>query len=223
MPDVDLSTELRGFQVEPRLLVADYSESDRSNAGFRRAPVHGGVATGSPPDSTSRAPVVQIAVTMLICFIAAFGVMYWQRRSESPANPQQGPEETARPFSPTRSIAQPMPVPQPAAVIVNSANAAVPAMPVSVSFLQYNRRSDEDDPDKTTSTFVGRIWNRSAAPIMVDVVRASATGQSTAQAHLTVDARRVSAFGQNDGVELHPGDTVTLRSDRFADLVVQVH
>jgi hypothetical protein len=71
--------------------------------------------------------------------------------------------------------------------------------------------------------FVGRVWNRSAAPITVDVVRESAGGQSTAQTQLTVDPRRMKPFGQNDGVELHAGDKVTLRSDRFADYVVQVH
>lgn len=233
MPDVDPFAELRSLQVAAYSPGSDAGESGDSTARPRRAAARGGVGAGSPRDPwTSRGQLQAIAVTMLISFVAAFGLMYWQRRAESVAGPERQPEPAARLSSPIPSVASRMTLVPAAAVDENVAKAARrgdsapspnPTMPVTVSFVQYNQPSDEDDPDKPSTVFVGRVWNRGTAPLTVSVVRTSANGQSTAQTQLTVDARRVKGFGQNDGVELHAGDTVTLRSDRFADLLVQVH
>jgi hypothetical protein len=229
MPQVELSAELRTLQAASRPTVADYSyaaeasEKKSRKSFFRSA----GGSSSEPP--TPRTQFVSIAATMLVSFVAAFSLMYTPRPPENLGTTQPAAQATSRPFAPmppaVRTPAQPVAATEHSAgasSVRDSVTSADPALPVKVSFVQYNRPSGGDDPEATVSVVNGRIWNQSADPLTVDVALTSG-GRITAQTQVTTNPRRAAVFGQGDGLQLHSGDTVTLRNPHFADLEVRVN
>lgn len=184
------------------------------------------------PVSRLRSQPVQIAITMVVAFTIAFGLMYRQRRAASP--PPIGftvdVRGSAPPLTPAlmaAPAARPLPLPQ-----LSERVGAVAAdrtqqqwsrpMPVRILFAPG---ALSGDPASGPSEFgiIGRVVSESLKPLTIDIIVTSDKDGSTTHTGITVEPHQVTAFGLDDGLNIHQNDQITLRSARYADLVVRAH
>jgi hypothetical protein len=167
---------------------------------------------------------LSIVVTMAVTFSLSFAIM-WNRRPQVPS----APESTITPVS----AMTPAPVPsrphgghrEPPTVPVGTqaspagspaiqtpAEQALPAMPVALS-VGHNHRHNTTEASMVS-------LSESPVSIQVSIVNPSTHSSSNLRIELAPHSQQY--VGTAEGVELNPGDQVTLKNPSYQDLTQQV-
>ena len=166
-----------------------------------------------------------MALTMLCSFLAAFGVLMWQRKAAEP--PSVGPPSAAGHGSiqtlghgPLSSVQRPEAAPPvPEAVVTRipatdgrtSPNAA-PEMPIE---LHFRRRPD-------LNKVQGSLLNKSENELTVDALIFDPRTNQTSKVQLELAPYKARPFGLDDGLDMLPGDEITLQSAPYRDKVSRI-
>ncbi len=93
-------------------------------------------------------------------------------------------------------------------------------MPVTLYFRRRGFHTDPADRRKINWFMEGRLTNLSEIPMNIEVRAESLGTLSTSQIQIDVAPHTERDFGVDDGLEMHPGDKVTLMSAPYSDMVV---
>jgi hypothetical protein len=93
-------------------------------------------------------------------------------------------------------------------------------MPVTLYFRRRGFHTDPGDRRKINWFMEGRLTNLSEIPMNIEVRAESLGTLSTSQIQIDVAPHTERDFGVDDGLEMHPGDKVTLMSAPYSDMVV---
>jgi hypothetical protein len=169
---------------------------------------------------------LSIAVTMVVTFSLSFAIMWNRRPQES-----SGSESTITPIpamtpalTPIRSqplvghrepstapvAAQTSPTDSPA--VQTPAAQALPAMPVALS-IGHNQRHNTTEASMVS-------LSEGPVALQVSIVNPGTQRSSNLQFELAPHSQQY--FGTAEGVELNPGDQVTLKNPSYQDLTQQV-
>ena len=169
---------------------------------------------------------LSIAVTMVVTFSLSFAIMWNRRPQES-----SGSESTITPIpamtpalTPIRSqplvwhrepstapvAAQTSPTDSPA--VQTPAAQAPPAMPVALS-IGHNQRHN---------TTEASMVSLSEGPVALQVSIVNPGTQRSSNLRFELAPHSQQYFGTAEGVELNPGDQVTLKNPSYQDLTQQV-
>lgn len=175
-------------------------------------------------EERTRRRSLSIMVTMGASFALAFGVMLWQRQppvaTASAVDSVAVPAAAAAPVEPgPPPPPAPAPTPSPATPAAGR-NRPADAMPVTLHFRRRGFHADPGDRTKINWYMQGRVTNLSDTPMNIEVKVESAAALSASQIQIDVGAHAEREFGVDDGLEMHPGDKVTLLSAPYSDLVV---
>jgi hypothetical protein len=170
-----------------------------------------------------------ITLTIIVTFAVSFAFLYWRRESrEAPvlATPSLPSRQVERPPLPPR-----LPAPSVASVeaAVSSPAAAHPKSerksdappPVPVLFKVTRETPDPDQQDSTDVTAaLGEVHlvNSSDKDLAVTVVVTNMATLETSQADVFLAPNAEGRAGPDQGLKLHSGDQITLRSPGFTDL-----
>ena len=169
---------------------------------------------------------LSIVVTMVVTFSLSFAIM-WNRRpqvssgSESTITPVPAMTPApvpvrSRPYGghrepPTAPVgAQASPAGSPA--IQSPGEQALPAMPVALS-IGHNHRHNTTEASMVS-------LSESSVSIQVSIVNSSTHSSSNLRIDLAPHSQQY--VGTAEGVELNPGDQVTLQNPSYQDLTQQV-
>jgi hypothetical protein len=169
---------------------------------------------------------LSIVVTMVVTFSLSFAIM-WNRRPQEPSAlesmltpvPAMTPAPVpvrSRPHGghrdpPTAPVgAQTSPASSPA--VQTPTAQALPAMPVALSIGHNHRR------DTTEASMVS--LSESPVSIQVSIVNSSTHSSSNLRIELAPHSQQY--VGTAEGVELNPGDQVTLQNPSYQDLTQRV-
>jgi hypothetical protein len=158
---------------------------------------------------------VSIGATMLVSFVAALGIMVWQRRHEMTPVPTLG-SSVDRP-APRRLAEAPTPAVLPPATGTPVATAA----PAADASEDLPVRTSLRRPAKLGKTIV-RVYNSSNEPLSLEVRIQSAESGRTVSSMIDLIPFGPATIGGDEGDDLKSGDQVTLRSQSFHDLVIQI-
>jgi hypothetical protein len=173
---------------------------------------------------------LSIAVTMVVTFSLSFAIM-WNRRPQEPSRSASTPESTITPVPamtpapvpvrswppgghrepPTAPVgAQASPAGSPA--VQTPAAQALPAMPVALN-IGHNHRHNTTEASMVS-------LSESPVSIQVSIVNPSTHRSSNLRIELAPHSQQY--IGTAEGVELNPGDQVTLQNPSYQDLTQQV-
>jgi hypothetical protein len=169
---------------------------------------------------------------MVATFAVVFSWLYLHTRADGPtlaARPAPlEPAQLASPAAPTLPVrAMPQAAessvwsPEKAHAPPQEAPARAP-LPVRLQFVQRTLPPDAGSPGQPKLVLLGRLMNQSLQSLTIEVGVTSGTDQSVATSTLTVDGHHIQAFGPDDGLAMHAGDQVMLKSYPYADLTVRV-
>jgi hypothetical protein len=171
---------------------------------------------------------LSIVVTMAVTFCLSFAVM-WNRRPQQPSARESTPESTITPVpamtpAPIRSrppgghrepSTAPVGIQASAAgspAVQTPAAPALPAMPVALS-IGHNHRHNTTEASMVS-------LSESPVSIQVSIVNSSTHSSSNLRIELAPHSQQY--VGTAEGVELNPGDQVTLQNPSYQDLMQQV-
>ena len=173
---------------------------------------------------------LSIVVTMAVTFSLSFAIM-WNRRPQEPSRPESTSESTITPVPamtptpvpvrsrppgghrepPTAPVgAQASPAGSPA--VQTPAAQALPAMPVALS-IGHNQRHN---------TTEASMVSLSDGPVSLQVSIANSSTHRSSNLRFELAPHSQQYFGTAEGVELNPGDQVTLQNPSYQDLMQQV-
>jgi hypothetical protein len=173
---------------------------------------------------------LSIVVTMAVTFSLSFAIM-WNRRPQEPSRPESTSESTITPVP----AMTPTPVPvrsrppgghrepptEPVGAQASLAGSpavqtpaaqAPPAMPVALS-IGHNQRHNTTEASMVS-------LSESPVSIQVSIVNPSTHRSSNLRIELAPHSQQY--IGTAEGVELNPGDQVTLQNPSYQDLTQQV-
>jgi hypothetical protein len=170
-----------------------------------------------------------ILLTMLVSFALAFLAMYWPFKAGLLADDREIMPLAATPAVPAalprlQPAIQPPPQapdPQPLPATANRRpRDSTGGMPVTVLFHRRAFHNDPNDRRKLNWFMEGRVTNQSDLAMNIEVRVENPAALSASQIQIDVDPHSEKSFGIDDGLEMHPGDKVTLLSAPYPDLVV---
>jgi hypothetical protein len=163
-----------------------------------------------------------IIATMIVSFAATVAVLTWQAHgAAAPAERRYGPlqtVETARPNAPPTAISPAIPsgpvvvaVPHnfPVAPVADASPSPAEELPVRIMF---RRQADRN-------SVVAHLFSGSAQSLDVAVTAVSKSTGATSELRITLAPNSQSVIGENDGLDLARGGTMTMHSPPYADLV----
>jgi hypothetical protein len=169
---------------------------------------------------------LSIVVTMVVTFSLSFAIM-WNHRRQEPSARESAPESMITPVpamtpapAPVRSrphgghrepptalvSAQASPAGSPA--VQTPAAQVLPAMPVALS-IGHNHRHNTSEASMVS-------LSESPVSLQVSIVNPSTHRSSNLRFELAPHSQQY--FGTTEGVELNPGDQVTLQNPSYQDL-----
>jgi hypothetical protein len=166
---------------------------------------------------------LSIVLTMVVTFSLSFAIM-WNRRPHEPSRSESTPESTITPVpamtpAPVRSRPpgghrEPptAPVGVQASLAASPAVQALPAMPVALS-IGYNHRHN---------TTEASMVSLSESPVSIQVSIVNPSTQRASNLRIELAPHSQQYVGTTEGVELNPGDQVTLKNPSYQDLTQQV-
>jgi hypothetical protein len=172
---------------------------------------------------------LSIAATMVVTFSLSFAIM-WNRRPQEPSAHESTPESTITPVpasvapAPVRSRPHGGHREPPTAPIGAQASLAgspavqmpaaqaLPAMPVALS-IGHNQRHN---------TTEASMVSLSESPVSIQVSIVNRGSQRSSNLRFDLAPHSQQYFGTVEGVELNPGDQVTLKNSSYQDLTQQV-
>jgi hypothetical protein len=173
------------------------------------------------PRSLSLVPVLG---TFLLGFVATVAVVIWREPGSVQAIRWHIPVAAA-PAAATRmtsSTTQTATAIEATGMVAPPAQAeGLPDLPVQLSLMKRRGPDDAPVPGDQNFIYVARIHNQSTEPLSLQVRIASA-GRPDGAARFDVDAGTLKVFGVDDGLDIHPDDTVTLSAARYKPLVRRV-
>jgi hypothetical protein len=93
-------------------------------------------------------------------------------------------------------------------------------MPVAVYFHRRGVHNDPTDRRKIDWLLEGRLTNLSDQALRVEVRVEASNALRASLIQIGVDPHGQRDFGADDGLQMHPGDKITLVSSAYSDLVV---
>jgi hypothetical protein len=178
------------------------------------------------PAATPRS--VSIFISLCVIFTLAIAPMIWQRNAVSgssqepellPHEPQ--PASTASRVVPVHAAppAAP-PAPQSAQMNERAFHHSPGPLPVAVYFHRRGVHNDPTDRRKIDWLLEGRLTNLSDQALRVEVRVEASNALRASLIQIGVDPHGQRDFGVDDGLQMHPGDKITLASSAYSDLVV---
>jgi hypothetical protein len=168
----------------------------------------------------------RIGLTMLCSFLAALGLLMWQRKAAEPTS--IGPPSAAAAYGRTRAtedspfsrMQRPdAETPLPEAVVMKvtpteamSNDFAAPEMPIE---LHFRRRPD-------LNKVQGSLLNNSESELTVDALIFDPRTKQTSKIQLELAPYKAQPFGLDDGLDMLPGDEITLQSSPYRDKVSRI-
>jgi hypothetical protein len=166
-----------------------------------------------------------ITVTMIVAFAATFGFLCWKQKSRQapalPATPlvlRQVDRPASRP--PERSVEPAVAGTPPAPVPAQKS--AVATLPVLFTVTQRTGSTDDEDSPAESVTGEAHLINSSDKDLAVTVIALNLSTQETSQAQVYLGANAEGHAGSSEGLKIHAGDHITLRSPGFPDLELTV-
>jgi hypothetical protein len=162
---------------------------------------------------------LSIVVTMAITFSLSFAIM-WNRRPQEPSalestiTPAQAMTPAPVPVrsKPHGGHREPPTTPAASPAVQTPAAQALPAMPVALS-VGHNHRHNTTEASMVS-------LSESPVSIQVSIVNPSTHSSSNLRIELAPHSQQY--VGTAEGVELNPGDQVTLKNPSYQDLTQQV-
>lgn len=172
-----------------------------------------------------------VGLSIIAIFAVSFGILWKQRQTEasrvSNAEISQsatagsmsaaaGAPQLARgdPGNPTTAAQNAAAPPRGATTPPeeNAADSGAVELPVE---LHFRKRADQ-------GKIQGSVVNNSATELVIDADVFSPSAQETAKFQLTVAPYSGKPFGLDDGLDLHSGDQLTLKSSPYRDKVARI-
>ena len=209
--------QLEASETEPR---------PKSSAGGRKLRT-----SWRPSHDPARTPILPIALTMVVSFFVALGVILW-RRPHEPSRPERAvvlpadPPANSAPLPPSSAPAQEAPATAPSVPSVSPAPRApdpsprIAELPVQ---LYFTRHVVHDESGRARFPITGWLENRSGSDLSVEIELTGFRTQQTTNLHVDLEANGKKSFGVDDGVELNANDLISLKSGSYAELVTRVH
>lgn len=163
-----------------------------------------------------------IPLTMAVSFAASFGALVWMHArapSDSASEPPVARQSVGR-HEVARVAPQHPPTPIPAVPPVSTPDAGTaapgtgrqkPELPLDVRFQRVPR----------AKRFIAVTSSRTSEPVTIDIEIFNPATRQGSQTSVSVDPAGVKWVGAGDGVEILPGDRLTLHNAAYLDLTVE--
>jgi len=162
---------------------------------------------------------------LLAIFLVSFGIMWTERKAEEPvvSNPIVPAPDNTAPITEAAgvaAVARTNPIASPAedagfsgpAPSSTASNAGALELPVEMHF---RNRADQ-------GKIQGSILNNSGDELVIDAIVFSPSTKETGKFQLTVAPYSGKSFGLDDGLDMRPGDQITLKSSPYRDKVGRI-
>jgi hypothetical protein len=164
-------------------------------------------------------PKLSIIATMIVTFSLSVAIMLWERRTPQalPAAPPVAPRLVPIPQPAVAPVADSVPpaaehrAPAIAQAPANTTAVASPQVPTPMPValqINHNRRLEKVE---------ALMSSVSDVPLSIHVSVMNSNGESTAQLTIDLEPWALTAIGTNEGVQLNPGDQVTLQSPPYQE------